>query len=624
MSGQNWMRGRTIVYNPVIKPTTPAPKRFHIGKILWEALKRTAMLVGFVMLFSMLVGIWAAGRVSPDQMPTLPDKMVLLLDMTGEVNNNSKPSQYLKEFGFGQSSELTVPGMVDAIDAGARDKRVQALSLFLGDSHFDISDLQELRAAIMRFRASGKPVSAYADSFGGNGSGLGLYYLASASTDIWMQPVGVVAIPGMSAQLPFFRGLFEKVGIQPQFFQRKEYKTAMEHFTSREMSPQSREQMEELVKELGDQIAGPIKTDRKQVSQNFQDLIDQGLFTDEEALKLGLVDHLDYRDVYVATVRKSVGGDDKARTPDFVTLEQYASVPAQKARTHSPKVARITVEGMIVEGSGGGSPLGMQEKMATSGDIAAAIMEAAEDKSVKAILLRVNSPGGTPTAAETIHRALVRAKTEFKKPVIVSMGNMAASGGYWISAPADRIYALPATLTGSIGVVGGKFDASGLWDKLDVNWEEVNYGKNSAMWSFNSAFSPSAQERFENSLDSVYAAFTKRVVDGRKLTPEQVEKIAKGHVWTGRQAKDIGLVDVLGGEDVALNDLAIQLGRNERADLTVIDLPKPESKFQALMNLLAMETALSSYLPAGVLEQLAPALVKTDGRLVYQPGINLR
>jgi protease-4 len=251
-------------------------------------------------------------------------------------------------------------------------------------------------------------------------------------------------------------------------------------------------------------------------------------------------------------------------------------------------------------------------------------MEAAEDKTVKAILVRVNSPGGTPTAAETIHRALVRAKTEYKKPVIVSMGNMAASGGYWISAPADRIYALPATLTGSIGVVGGKFDASGLWDKLDVNWEEVNYGKNSAMWSFNSGFSPSAQERFENSLDSVYAAFTKRVVDGRKLTPDQVEKIAKGHVWTGRQAKDIGLVDVLGGEDVALNDLAIQLGRNERADLTVIDLPKPESKFQALMNLLAMETALPSYLPAGVLEYLAPALVKTDGRFVYQPGINLR
>lgn len=619
------MRGRTVVYNPVPKPVATAPRRFRPGRIIWEALKRTAMLLGFVMLFSSLVGVWAASRMTgAEKVPSLPEKMVLTLDLTGELNGKTKPSQYLKEFGFGVSSELTVPGMVDAIDAGAADQRVQALSLFLGSAPMDIAELQELRSAIKRFKATGKPVSAYADSFGGGGSGLGLYYLATAADDIWMQPVGVVAIPGMSAQLPFFRGLFEKVGVKPQFFQRKEFKTAMEHFTSREMSPESRMQMEGLVKELGDQISGAIMADRKQVSKNFPALVDQGLFTDDESLSLGLIDHIDYRDVYVEAVRKSVGGDGKARTPDFVTLEQYASVPALKQKAAGPKVARITVEGMIVEGAGSNNPLGMQEKMATSGDIANAIMEAAESKSIKAILLRVNSPGGTPTAAETIHRAVIRARTEYRKPVIVSMGGMAASGGYWISAPADRIYALPATLTGSIGVVGGKFDASGLWEKLDINWEQVNYGKNSAMWSFNSAFSPSEQERFEASLDKVYSAFTKRVADGRKLTPEQVEKIAKGHVWTGRQAKDLGLVDLLGGEDVALDSVAVQLGKNTRSDLTVVDLPEPESKLQALLKLLAMETSLSRILPESVLEQMAPALVTTDGRLVYQPAINLR
>lgn len=616
MAGQNWLRRRTVVYNPPLKPVQPA-RRFSIGRILWLALKRTAMVIGFVMLFSAFIGTLSAFRLKEEKAPSLPDKMVLLLDMGGP--RVSARTKYLEEFGFG-SRELTVPEMVDAMDRGAKDDRVQALALFIEPKLLGISDFQELRSAVHRFRETGKPVRAYADSFGGGGSGLGLYYLATAADEIWMQPVGVVAIPGLSAELPFARGLLEKVGVTPQFFQRKEYKTAMEHFTSYEMSPASREQTTELIGDIGDQISDAISVDRQKIGANVNSLIDMGLFTDEEALKYGLVDKIDYRDVFVDSLRQKIGGNAKDRTPDFISLEEYVSASPVKPEGHHPQsVALISIEGMIVEGEGGGGALGFNEQLATSADIADAIMQAARDDSIKAIVLRINSPGGTPTAAETIYRAIVRAKTQFKKQIIVSMGATAASGGYWIAAPADKIYALDGTLTGSIGVVGGKFDASGLWDKLDVNWQNVSYGKNGGMWSFNRSFSPSEQERFEASLDNVYAAFIKRVTEGRKLKPAQVEEIAKGHVWTGRQAQKLGLVDVIGGQDKALDDVAVSLGAKNRAGLNIMPLPKEESPFKELMELFGTQAALPKFLPDSIKAELAPYVVQHDGRLVYEP-----
>lgn len=618
MSGQNWLRRRSVVYNPLPRPVQQ-PKRFHVGRILWEALKRTAMLFGFIMLISIVVGAWSASRVVKSQAPTLPSEMILLLDTTDAGTLRSRPARYLEEFGLAGSSELSVPAMVDMIDAGAKDSRVKSLALILGDQKYGLSDYQELREAVIRFKASKKPVSAYADSFGGGGSGLGFYYLASAADSIWMQPVGVVAIPGMSAQMPFFRGLLEKVGVKPEFFQRKEYKTAMEHFAAYEMSEASREQMVGMIGDIGDQLTGKISESRKtKFKTDFKSLIDQGLFTDEEALQNGLIDKIGYQDEFVAMLRERSGGNTVTGKPDFISLEEYASVPRHKLKS-GPVIARITVDGMITEGGSSAGPYGLEQELATSGEIVAAIMQAAEDDDIKAILIRINSPGGTPTAAESIHRAITQAKSRYKKPVYVSMGAMAASGGYWIAAPADRIYALDGTLTGSIGVVGGKFDASGLWEKLNVRWEEIPYGKNSSMWSFNKPFSESERERFEASLDNVYVYFIKRVTDGRKLKPEQVEAVAKGHVWTGRQAIKIGLVDVIGGQDKALDDIAVKLGQKTRDDLRIVDLPKPESKLEAIMSLLKAEASLSDFLPESTLRSVLPVLIEMDGRFVYEP-----
>lgn len=620
----NWLRGRTVVYNPVPKAPVKV-RRFHPGKILWEALKRAAMAMGFALIFSIIVGAWTASQMTKKQVPNLPKQMVLLLDLTGREKPAAGPARYLEGLGLG-SGEISVPDTIDAIDAAARDQRVKALAMFLGSEELEMADLQEVRAAIMRFKASSnKPVRAYADSFGGGGSGLGMYYLASAADQIWMQPVGVVAIPGMSAQLPFGRGLLEKIGVRPDFYQRKEYKTAMEHFTATQMSDASREQMVGLIGDLGDQIVGQIGKDRQSVSGNFKQLVDRGLFTDDEALKAKLLDRLDYQDVFVAELRKDLGGSAKGKTPSFISVEEFASVTEYErskdgmlSKKSNPLVARISIDGMITDGRGGPSPLTGNEPIASAPKIAAAIMQAAEDKNVKAILLRIDSPGGTPSASETIHRAVIRARTDFKKPVIVSMGNVAASGGYWVAAAGDKIYASGSTLTGSIGVVGGKFDISGLWEKLAVNWEEISYGKNGGMWSFNKPFSADEQERFEASLDNVYAAFIKRVTEGRKLSVVQVEAVAKGHVWSGRKAQELGLVDVLGGEDKALDDLALNLGKQNRMGLRIVDLPRAPSTLEALLHILSQQVTLPAFLPKAVLGDLSPLLVQQDGRLVYE------
>lgn len=619
----NWLRGRTVVYNPVPKALVKV-RRFHPGKILWEALKRAAMAMGFVLIFSIVVGAWTASQMTKKQVPNLPKQMVLVLDLTGQEESAAGPARYLEGLGLG-SGDISISDTIDAIDAAAKDKRVKALALFLGTQQLELADLQEVRGAIMRFKESKKPVRAYADSYGGGGSGLGMYYLASAADQIWMQPVGVVAIPGMTAQLPFGRGLLDKIGVRPEFFQRKEYKTAMEHFTSTGMSEASREQMVGLINDLGDQIAGQIAKDRKSVAGNFKQLIDRGLFTDEEALQVKLLDRVDYQDVFVAELRKDLEGDAKAKKPDFISVEEFAAVTEYErgkegmlAKKGNPLVARITIDGMITDGSGGVSPLTGNEPIVTASTIAGAIMQAAEDKNVKAILIRIDSPGGTPSASETIHRAIIRARTDFKKPVIISMGNTAASGGYWVAAAGDKIYASNSTLTGSIGVVGGKFDASGLWDKLDVNWEEVSYGKNGGMWSFNKPFSPDEQERFEASLDNVYAAFIKRVTEGRKLSPTQVEAIAKGHVWSGRKAKELGLVDVIGGEDKALDELAQTLGKDNRLGLRVMDLPRSPSPLEEILQLLSQQIALPAFLPKVLLGEMSPLLMQQDGRLVYE------
>lgn len=623
MTDHRWLRGRTIVYNPAPSaPLVPKPKRFHFGKIIWTALKKTCMVIGAIVLISAVLGVISASRSSRDAVPVMPKSVVLGLDMSGSIPEESGTSQYLELLNLGDKT-LTFYKLIDALESAAKDDRVKALVFRVSDAGYNITQLQELRKAVLNFKKSGKKTYIYSESYGGSGYGLGLYYLASAFDEIWMQPVGVVAIGGINAEMPFFKDVMAKYGVEAQFFQRKEYKNAMEHLTSNKMSPASREETQGLINTLAQQLVEPIKADRSKISKTFDGLLNLGLITDDAALKDGLIDRAGYEDELFSMLR------DTYTSSKTVSVDYYASAVAHEMSRadllgrggSKASVAVIHVDGMIVSGSGGkSSPYGLEEDMATADDIADAIIDAAKDKKYKAIVLRVNSPGGSPSASETIARAVTWAMTEKKKPVYVSMGALAASGGYWISAGATKIYAQDATLTGSIGVVGGKINLHGLWDKYDVHWESVSYGQNSGMMSMNTPFSVSEQKQFELTLDNVYGHFIDRVSKGRHMTPAQVEAVAKGHVWTGQEAKVKGLVDEIGGLNDVLDQIAHDNRLASRAQLSVVHLPSEDDPFAVLFSLLGVSSDLS--LPQKVGAAISTVrMMHSSPRLVLDPSL---
>lgn len=322
--------------------------------------------------------------------------------------------------------------------------------------------------------------------------------------------MGVVMIAGINAEQPFARETLDKMGITPQFFQRKEYKTAYESLTNESMSDANRETISVLVNDIRDRLVSEIAQDREISEERFTALVNQGLFTAPEALEAGLIDHMDYADVMIEQVKELVSGDPQSEDVAFRSLESYiAHVGLRinedgkinketRTRKTAGGVALIYAIGAIVSDAAGAPG-----SLAASDDIAPAILDAAADPNIKTIILRVDSPGGSPAASEAILRALDKAQMEGKY-VVVSMGSTAASGGYWIAAHADQIFVSPTTITGSIGVVGGKFTLGGLWEKIGLNWEAVQWGENADMWSMNTPFDAQGSERMNAMLDNVY------------------------------------------------------------------------------------------------------------------------
>jgi protease-4 len=583
MPRRKWIQHRPLFSSPVPADVRKPKIHWRIFPILWLGLKRTCMVLGAFVLISSVFGAVTTLMVSRPPAFSLPDKSVLFLEFDGNLGEEPQPIGFGGPFGFMRPS---VHQLIHAIDTAKDDPHVQGIFARLEGGSLALAHIQEIRAALERFRGSGKFAYIYSLSYG-DVSGFGGYYLAAAFDQIWMQPVGVVAVTGMNAEMPFFRGALDKAGIAPQFLQRKEYKTAYESVTHENMTPANRDMIQGLIDDLKTQIAGDIAVDRDMSVPRFNQLVDTGLFTDEEALKAGLVTKVGYADTLVRNIMEQVTGDPESEAPVFVTLEQYLSATGEKRMARGPRVALVYVVGVIMPSSVNAALPGMPgEGIAAADEIAAAIMEAAEDERFGAIVLRIDSPGGSPAASERILRA-VRAAQEKGKPVIVSMGGTAASGGYWVAAYADMIFAMPATLTGSIGVVGGKVSAAELWKKLGVNWESVQWGDNAGLWSMNEPFSPRGRERIDAMLDQVYAAFTARVAEGRNMKPQAVEKIARGHVWSGQQAVKNGLVDEIGGLDSALDFTAQLLGQNTRRDVSVVVVPAPKTAFEELMDLLA-------------------------------------
>jgi len=444
-------------------------------------------------------------------------------------------------------------------DAGS-DPRVVRLIAKLGDKTMTLSRAGELRDAVGVFAASGKPTVAWTDTFGESGTGTVPYFLATGFGEIWLQPTGELNLLGVSAEVQFLRGLLDKVGVDPQMGQRYEYKNAADRILQREFTPAHREASDRLAASAWEQVVDAVAHARSLSTDDVQSAADSAPLFAEEAQKAGLVDRLGYRDEVYADLRRRVGGDVRLLFADRWSPDQKPLIRiVHSARERSaPGVALVEGYGGIVTGRSRRLPL--QGPAMGSDTICAALRAAAKSEKTKAVLFRVDSPGGSAVASDSVWRE-VRCVREAGKPVIVSMGSMAGSGGYYIACPADVIVATPATLTGSIGVLGGKAVTTELTDKIGLGYDAVSRGEHALMYSTHRPFSDSERDRLEAWLDRIYADFTGKVAESRGMTIDAVHEVAKGRVWTGADAVGLGLIDSLGGFREAL---AIA---RERADL---------------------------------------------------------
>ena len=541
----------------------------------------------------------------------------LAIGFFGSYGRGSVPSKILLEADFEQSIEEYVPNtsvtrafgtpppttrdIVDALDRGAKDDRVVGLVARIGAAPMGLAQIQEFRDAVLRFRKSGKPTVAWAETFGEFGTGNGAYYLASAFDTIDLQPSGDVGLTGLMYESPFVRKMFDKLDIVPRMDHRYEYKNAMNMYTETRYTAPHREAMETLMNSQFGQIVRGIAQGRKLTEPEVRATFDRGPFLGQQAVDAKLVDGLLYRDEVYDRMRKKAGSDAK-----LLYLDRYLE---RAGRPHAAgvKVALIYGVGAVQRGSGGFSPL--TGSAMGSDTVAAAFRAAREDDDVKAILFRVDSPGGSYVASDTIWRETQLAR-KAGKPVIVSMGNLAGSGGYFVAMGADKIVAEPGTITASIGVLGGKLLTKGFWDKLGITWDEVHTSANGTMFTATEDYTPQEWDKFEQWLDRVYADFTSKVAEGRKLPKDKVLEIAKGRIWSGQDAKDLGLVDALGGFDVAL-DLLKQAARiPEKDDVNLVVYPKSRGFWETIMQQRPDNSEGEAWASTGIdlARQLRPAL----------------
>ncbi len=596
-----------------------ARRRWHWPTIIGTIIKRTCMVLGGVVLFSIVMGLIGGLLLGGEKFKTLPAHMVLTLDMDEPVGETSHGRNWRDPL---SGAGMTVEDFTRLFEESSRDSRVEGIVVKLDDAGMELAHIQELRQAVKDFRKSGKFAYLYTPSFGDLGSGIGAYYFAAAFDKIWMQPVGTVAISGIAIEMPFARKVLDKVGAKPEFLHREEYKSAMENLTNTEMSPANREMTSAILNDFSGFIFNDLLEDRKLKAQALQDQIDIGLISDADALKAGLIDKIDYYDVLIDTIEKK---DSNGKAPETVDAYDYAAAMDQHdVSLHAANVALIHIDGEIIPGSDA------EPGYATGDYIADAIRDAADQDNIRAIVVRVNSPGGSPSASETIRRAIVYAK-EQKKKVYVSMGPLAASGGYWLTVDADRIFALPTTLTGSIGVIMGKFEISQTWEKAGVNWDFLSWGKNARLWSMNAPLDAHGLATLNAAIDSTYDAFMDRVSKGRNIQKAKVRTIAKGRAWTGMAATKNGLVDDIGGLNDVLDYTAKNIGVAGRQKLKIVVLPEPLSAFEELMQLAGGQVSIGTldlkgmsflkpYLrQADVMERIGPVQVYDSSLLSIRP-----
>ncbi len=512
-------------------------------------------LIGLAIVLVAVIGV--KGRV--------PSKTILDADFEHSLLEDAPDTPTAQLM---MSHKETLRDVVDAIDRGAADDRVVGMIAKIGGASMGMAQTQELRDAVLRFRAHKKFAVAYSETFGEFGPGNGAYYLATAFDHIYLQPSGDVGLTGIIMQSPFIKGTLGKLGVTFHGDHRYEYKAALNFYTESKYTDAHKEEMTAIMNSWFSQMKDGICQARQIAPEKFQALVDAGPYLGKEAVAARLVDAVAYRDEVYGDVKSKAG--DGAQ---LLYLDKYLS-RAGRPHDHGKTIALVFGVGAVTRGKSDYDPVQGNQDMG-SDTVAGAIRAAAEDKDVKAILFRVDSPGGSYVASDTIWREVVRAR-QAGKPVIVSMGNLAGSGGYFVAMAADKIVAEPGTITASIGVLGGKMLTSGLWDKVGLSWDEVHQGENATMFTGTQDYTPAEWARFEAWLDRVYVDFTNKVADGRKLSKDKVLEIAKGRIWSGQDAKNLGLVDELGGYDTALKLAKRAAGVPADEEVRVVVYPRPK------------------------------------------------
>ena len=498
----------------------------------------------------------------------------------------------------------TVGSVVAALRSAKVDTRIEGVVLIPPLQQGLWGKVQEIRDAVLDFRDSGKPIVAYLE-YGGAQQ----YYLGSACDEIFLTPTSPLDLVGVARYELFFREALDKIGTYPDMLHAGEFKTASNLYTENTFTPAHREMTESLNRDLYEQLVTGIAGGREMSESQVVALIDRGPFLPEEAVQQGLVDGLAYEDELVNLL---AGTNENPRRVDYAEYRRLD--PRSLGLNQGPEIALVHAVGTINFGASGTDVAGCE--VLGSQTLVRAIRDAREDESIRAIVLRIDSPGGAAIASDIIWRELTLARED--KPVVASMSDVAASGGYYVAMPADVIVAQPATLTGSIGVVGGKFALGGTLAKLGVNIEGVADGKLADMNSPVTPYSEEARGRMQQQIDAVYETFLVRVADGRAMTRDAVHAVAQGRVWTGRQAKNLGLVDELGGLQRALTIAKEKAGIDADQEVTIVTYPKARSFFEMLNSPLVTRSEVAAAWLASPADRLRAAV--TVPLRLFRPG----
>ncbi|HBD26699.1 signal peptide peptidase SppA [Flavobacterium sp.] len=536
-------------------------------KFLGNVLATIVGIFIFCMIFFFGIIIIGAIAGSGDDTVSVKKNSVIELDLSKVSLDYAGKTNY-KDFNYFEAHHDGVTDILNAIEAAKTDDKIKGISILNNQSQLGLAQSKAVRDKLEEFKKSGKFVYAYANYYT-----QGEYYLNSVADQVYLNPIGEVDFKGLSSEIIYMKDLQEKSGVKMEVIRHGKYKSAVEPFLAQEMSPENREQMTVLLNSVWNTIVADISKSRKlSVAQLNAIANTLGARTPELALANKLVDKVAYEDEYHDMIRAKLKVDKKEKY-DIVSITDYAKKASSTVEDYSKDdiIAVIYAQGEIAGGEGDVNVIG-------EGSIKRSLQEARDDKDVKAIVLRVNSPGGSALTSELIWREIEITKKV--KPVVVSMGNYAASGGYYIAANADRIFAEPNTITGSIGVFGMLPNMNQLGKNIGINAEQVKTHENASGYS---VFEP-IDENFKGfvleSIEKTYATFLKRVADGRKMTTEQVDAIAQGRVWTGVDAHKLGLVDEIGGLDAAIK-YAAKLGKT--SSYRTENYPEYEKNFEDLL-----------------------------------------